>query len=63
MCTMQYMSEPNVISKEEYIKLIENHDQYYMMSDDNRVYTAGYKEEQQIRQLSSIYPDEYNVIT
>lgn len=47
------------ITKYEYIRLIQDHDEYYMMSDDNRVYLQGFEEENKIRKFSEVYPNEY----
>jgi len=43
----------------EYLEKLKNHDWYYMMSDDNRVYEKGEQEKNNLKQLySQLTPDE-----
>ena len=45
------------MSKEEFLKLLETHDWWYMMSDDHRYYRKGHSEWQVISNAMSENPE------
>lgn len=43
-----------VLTLREYKKLLENHDWYYGMADDHRVYQAGQDAELKLKELAKL---------
>lgn len=58
-----------IIKKSDYARMLEEHDWYYMFSDDSRAYNAGYKNALYIRELADgneefarMYQEKYNKV-
>jgi hypothetical protein len=47
------------MSLEEFKKLLEEHDWFYMMSDDNRVYRAGNTNEWKLKEFARANGDDF----
>lgn len=45
------------MSPDEYLKLLENHDWHFQMSDDYKVYSRGRDEEVKIHALKKQFPE------